>query len=148
VDFGRCAGRRLALAAGLGLTPVAGADLPNSGIFRPYIADHLVYDDNLFRLANWVNPNTVLGPGMSKWDVVNQFTAGGHIDIPVSRQTFLLNLRLDDNRFANNKDLDNLSTDDMANWKWKLGRTLSGNSDMGMSDSLLLSLIPNFFLRT
>jgi exopolysaccharide biosynthesis operon protein EpsL len=136
------------LAGHLTLSAAFGAETEeDADNFRPYIADHLTYDDNLFRLANQVDSNRILGPGMSKWDVVNQFTAGGRIEYPISRQRLILDLRLDDNRFANNRDLDNLSTDDMATWKWKLGRELSGDVGYGYKHSLASFAYTQFFLK-
>lgn len=135
------------LAGSLTLSAAAPAGADEVGIIKPYIADHLTYDDNLFRLANGVDADKVLGPGMSKSDVVNQLTLGGRIDYPLSRQRLILELRLDDNRFAGNKDLDNLSTDDKATWKWALGRQLSGDVGYGYKYSLASFAYTQFFLK-
>lgn len=145
-DFSR-AWRYGYLAGSLTLAAAVQAEVDKTETFEPYIADHLSYDDNLFRLANGVDQSEVLKPGMSKSDIVNQFTIGTRIVYPLSRQRLMIDLRLDDNRFASNTDLNNLSTADRVAWKWTLGRQLSGDLGYGYKHSLASFAYTQFFLK-
>lgn len=100
------------------------------------VSETVGYDDNLFRLPSRLDPSKVLPPGSSKTDVINQLSVGGKINYAVSRQKFLLDLHLSDNRFANNQSLNNTSTNDRATWQWEFGRQLSGNAGYGYRRSL------------
>ena len=107
-----------------------------SNIFKPYVSDTVTYNDNLFYQNSLAKHATVLPPlskgqaGLTliKDDVMNQATAGSAINYTLGRQKFNLNLRVSDNRFANNKFLDHVSTNDRAAWQWQLGRQLSGDA--------------------
>lgn len=103
---------------------------------QPFVAETVSYDDNLFRLTDKADPERFLPAGSSKTDVINQLSVGGKIHYALSRQTFLIDLRVDDNRFLNNEDLNNISTKDLATWKWVLGSQLSGNLGYGYERSL------------
>lgn len=126
---------------------MAQGEVETNEIFRPFASDNLTYDDNLFRLANQVNPNNVLKPGMSKSDIINQLSAGTRIDYRISRQRLLIDLRVDDNRFANNQDLNNVSTNDRATWKWQLGKNWSWDMGYGYKRSLASFAYTQFFLK-
>ncbi|HUL13831.1 MAG TPA: XrtB/PEP-CTERM-associated polysaccharide biosynthesis outer membrane protein EpsL [Methylococcaceae bacterium] len=104
--------------------------------FQPFVSETAVYDDNLFRLPGNVDPGAVLPAGTSKSDVINQLSAGGTINYALSRQKFVVDLRVDDNRFVHNEDLNNVSTNDRATWYWELGRQLSGDGGYGYKRSL------------
>lgn len=95
-----------------------------SDIFKPFVADTVTYDDNLFRRSS--NVNAVMPSGFVKDDVMNQATVGSAINYTLGRQKFNLNLSVSDNRFVNNQSMDNVSTNDRAVWQWQLGRQLSG----------------------
>jgi exopolysaccharide biosynthesis operon protein EpsL len=127
---------------------VMARDEPETGdTFQPFVSDHLTYDDNLFRLANQVDPDKVLQPGMSKSDIINQLSAGTRIDYRVSRQRLLIDLRVDDNRFVNNQGLNNVSTSDRATWKWKIGKNWSWDMGYGYKRSLASFAYTQFFLK-
>jgi len=95
-----------------------------SDIFKPFVADTVTYDDNLFRRSS--NVNAVMPSGFVKDDVMNQATVGSAINYTLGRQKFNLNMSVSDNRFVNNQSMDNVSTNDRAVWQWQLGRQLSG----------------------
>lgn len=104
--------------------------------FQPFVSDSVIYDSNVFRLSGKLDPHAVLPHGASKSDVMNQLSAGGTINYTLSRQRFVLDLRVDDNRFAHNQSLNNTSTNDRAAWYWNLGRQLSGDAGYAYRRSL------------
>lgn len=87
----------------------------------------MAYDDNLFRLSDLPNADQVLGLGMTRSDFINQLSAGAKFNFPWSRQQFIADVRVDDNRYANNDFLNNVSTNDKVTWKWQLGSQWFGN---------------------
>jgi exopolysaccharide biosynthesis operon protein EpsL len=87
----------------------------------------MAYDDNLFRLSDRPDADRVLQPGMARSDFVNQLSAGGRFNFPWQRQQFIADVRVDDNRYANNDFLNNVSTNNKLTWKWQLGSRWSGN---------------------
>ena len=103
---------------------------------QPFVSESAIYDDNVFRLSSKLDPNAVLPKGSSKSDVMNQLSVGSKINYAFGRQKLLLDLRVDDNRFARNHDLNNTSTNDRAAWYWQLGRQLSGDAGYGYKRSL------------
>jgi Putative beta-barrel porin 2 len=94
------------------------------------IADTYTYDDNIYRLPSGVTDLTGLpgiGPNPSRHDSMETVTGG--LDggwLTGARQSVDLSLRVDDNRFFRDTDLDNISTTDRVAWNWGLGSALSG----------------------
>jgi exopolysaccharide biosynthesis operon protein EpsL len=96
-------------------------------VFSPFVADSLVYDSNLFRLPPDVDVKGVVGPDAGRSDYTNSASAGLSATWLVgNRQSIDLDLRVDDNRFKTNDDLNNVSTADRLVWNWGLGGVLSG----------------------
>lgn len=114
----------------------AWASADGTDTLQPFVSETIGYDDNVFRLSDEADPNRFLPPGSSKADLINQLSVGGRVDYSLSRQRLLIDLRVDDNRFLNNQDLNNVSTKDRATWKWVLGHQLSGNLGYGYERSL------------
>jgi hypothetical protein len=94
------------------------------------VADTYTYDDNIYRLPSGTTDLTTLpgiGPNPSRHDSIESITGG--LDgtwLTGARQSVDLSLRVDDNRFFRDKDLDNVSTNDRVAWNWSLGSALSG----------------------
>jgi len=63
-----------------------------------------------------------------------------------ARQTFTVDLRVDDNRFDKNTDLNNVSTTDKLFWQWDVGGVLSGQVG-AIYDSGLISFVNRQKLR-
>jgi exopolysaccharide biosynthesis operon protein EpsL len=105
-------------------------DVVPGDVFTPYVADALSYDSNLFRLpGNVTNLTTLtgLGPKSTREDYMNSASAGLDAQwLAGSRQRINLDLRVDDNRFQHNDDLNNISTNDQVIWNWGVGGVISG----------------------
>ncbi|MFZ4702092.1 MAG: outer membrane beta-barrel protein [Candidatus Methylumidiphilus sp.] len=112
------------------------ADL--SDIFKPYVAETVTYDSNLFRFNSSVghtylkinkNPSTgqVETQELIKNDVMNQATVGSTVNYDLGRQKLVLDLTVSYNSFLNNSILNNVSSNDRVAWQWQLGRQFSGD---------------------
>ena len=85
------------------------------------------YDTNLFRLPSGIDVAALVGPGASRQDHIATGSAGLDGQWYVGRQQILLNARVDDNRFAQNSDLNNVSGLGSLTWNWEFGPYLSGH---------------------
>jgi len=105
--------------------------------FNLFVADQFAYDDNLFRVApNITDVTTTFAPNASKDDYINSTTAGANGQWFLGRQAVDLNLHVDENRFARNKDLNNTSGDGKLVWDWRLGGYFSGQAGATYDRSL------------
>jgi exopolysaccharide biosynthesis operon protein EpsL len=95
-------------------------------ILNIYVADREQYDSNVFRLPSGTNAATVVGPSASKEDQINSPAAGLDGQWIFGRQSIALAVRADDNLYAHNSDLNNVSSNDKLVWNWGLGSVLSG----------------------
>lgn len=120
---------RLFIAMGAGLAHAAWAAEDNKDSWQPYVADSITYDSNLFRLSHLQERWRVLGhDGASKQDFINQASIGSKFRKEFGRQLLELDVRVDDNHYANNTQLDHMSTRNSAVWKWALGNFWSGRA--------------------
>lgn len=101
-------------------------------LLQPFISESLTYDNNLFRISE----DRQLGSQLKTGDFINNASVGGRIHKALSRQIFDLDLQVDDNRYAANKQLDNVSTKDSAVWRWQVGHGWSGKLGADYSRSL------------
>lgn len=115
-------------AAVLGLSAAdATAESPDIDDVDIYIADHLTYDDNLFRLPDGNDELLDLrGPGAERADYLHQMTAGIDGRWQLAQQAVLLDVRLDDNNYRRNSDLDHTATKGKAEWQWRVASQWSG----------------------
>lgn len=91
--------------------------------------DAFSYDDNIYRLAPSVTNLRALagiGPNATRQDHINTVTLAGDGAWNLGRQTFVVDLRADDNRYNNNTNLNNVSTNDKLIWNWSVASVLSG----------------------
>jgi len=102
---------------------IGGVDDPS---FDVYVADHELFDSNVYRIPSDADVRAIVGPAAVKQDHINSPTAGIDGQWVFGRQIIDLALRADDNRYAQNTDLNNVSTNDKAAWNWGLGSGLSG----------------------
>jgi glycosyltransferase involved in cell wall biosynthesis len=84
------------------------------------------YDTNLYRLPKGADLTTLVGPGASREDHITTGSLGLDGIWSIGRQIITLDVRADDNRFAHNDDLNNVSSNDALKWNWALGSQLSG----------------------
>jgi exopolysaccharide biosynthesis operon protein EpsL len=105
----------------------ATADVDASDPIEVYVADQYSYDDNLFRVPDGAVANDPAAPASRDLeDYINRASAGVRTRWDASRQTFALNLRIDDVRFQNNDQLDHTGGDGNLSWDWRLGSSWSG----------------------
>jgi hypothetical protein len=94
------------------------------------VGDTYTYDDNVYRLPSGVTDLTALpgiGRNPSRHDSIDTVTGGLDGEwLTGARQSVDVSLRVDDNRFFKNTDLNNVSTNDRVAWNWDLGGVLSG----------------------
>jgi hypothetical protein len=108
---------------------VAGPDViggTGDNTFNIYAADKEQYDSNLYRLPVGTNIAAVVGPGAQSHDYINSPGAGLTGQWGIGRQIIDVALNVQDNRYANNANLDNISSTDKAVLNWGLGGVLSG----------------------
>jgi hypothetical protein len=94
------------------------------------VGDTYTYDDNIYRLPSGTTDLTGLpgiGRNPSRNDSIDTITGGLDGEwLTGARQSVDLSLRVDDNRFIRNTDLNNVSTNDRVAWNWDVGGVLSG----------------------
>jgi hypothetical protein len=98
--------------------------------FTPFVADDVSYDSNIYRLPTQftdLGSLNGIGHGATRSDTDNSASAGADAEwLPGNRQTIDLDLKVDDNRYFHNSDLNNISSTDRLVWNWGLGSALSG----------------------
>jgi hypothetical protein len=108
---------------------VAGPDLIGGigdNTFNIYAADRELFDSNVYRLPNGTDIATVVGPAAAKQDHINSPAVGLDGQWGIGRQIINLEVSAQDNRFANNANLNNVSSADRLVWNWGLGGVLTG----------------------
>jgi exopolysaccharide biosynthesis operon protein EpsL len=94
--------------------------------FSMYVADTERYDSNLFRLPNGTDIATLIGPNASKQDLITSPSGGLDGQWGAGRQVLNFALNVQDNRFSNNSNLNNVATTDKVGWNWGIGDVLTG----------------------
>jgi exopolysaccharide biosynthesis operon protein EpsL len=107
--------------------PPGDINVDAGNFFDVFAADQEAYDNNVYRLPTSVTDlSGIVGPNASREDHINTSTAGLDGQWDLGRQIVALDLRADDNRFASNTDLNNVSGTDKVIWNWSLASALSG----------------------
>lgn len=113
--------------------------------WTPYLGDRFTYDDNIFRL-----PSAAAVPGAGviavRHDDINTVSAGIDGNLSASGQRLELLARVDDNRFLEHGDLDNVSGSAQALYGWSIGSRLSGQ--VGASYNRALTDFTDYYLVT
>src|SRR5690606_38546352 len=105
-----------------------------------YLADQLIYSDNLFRLSDSQPiPDEFLAQGAEREDYANRISAGLRAKIDNSRQSFALDLRGSDVLFRHADYLDHTAGHADLQWRWQFGNAWSGKIT-GEYDHALASL--------
>jgi glycosyltransferase involved in cell wall biosynthesis len=100
---------------------------PDAHTYDVFVGDQFTYDNNIFRLpSSGVDIATLVGPNASRGDHINSASAGLNSQWAVGKQFITLDVDVDDNRFARNDNLNNVSSNDAAKWNWVLGDRLGG----------------------
>ncbi|MGZ5075414.1 MAG: XrtB/PEP-CTERM-associated polysaccharide biosynthesis outer membrane protein EpsL [Methylobacter sp.] len=92
---------------------------------RPYVASTLLYDSNLLRLSDSVDPVLITGKS-DKSDFIKQVAAGFDVDWKINRQHIIVKANVNQNWFQNFTNLDYTGWDTQAQWNWQLGNNLDG----------------------
>lgn len=105
--------------------------------FQFYLGDQETFDDNLFRIP----PGTVGVPGAafpnaSQSDWVNTSSVGAQGKYDIARQDIDFNVRANDNQFARNTALNNISSSATGDWNWTAGPYLTGTVGLVYDHSL------------
>jgi hypothetical protein len=108
----------------------APADLiDKDDFFDVFIAGKFSYDDNVYRLSPGVtNLDTLngIGPHPSRQDHIDSTSLGLDGQWSSGRQTVIVDLRADSNRFQINDNLNNTSNNDKVVWNWDLAGIFTG----------------------
>jgi exopolysaccharide biosynthesis operon protein EpsL len=112
-----------------------------------FAADQESYDNNLFRLNRATDVTTLIGPNASRQDHINTVSAGLDGQWTPGRQIVTLDLRVDDNRYAQNNDLNNVSSSDRLIWNWSVGSLLSGQAGADFTRSIAGFVNSNVYSR-
>ncbi len=100
-----------------------------------YALEQLSYDNNLYRLPAYFGTD-VIGPNLSRADHINTIAAGGFHELRFGSQLIEGEIRVADNRFVRNSDLNNTSGNAKLTWLWRLSPFLTGDAGGTFSRSL------------
>jgi exopolysaccharide biosynthesis operon protein EpsL len=92
---------------------------------KPYVGTSLLYDSNLLRLSDTVNPVLLTGKS-DKSDFIKQVAAGFDMDWIISRQHIIIHANANQNWFQNFTSLDYLGWNTQAQWDWQMWNNLNG----------------------
>jgi Putative beta-barrel porin 2 len=129
--------------------PTGIPDLSNGNLWDLFVADQESYDNNLYRLPANVADLAALGiavPTGSRQDHINTSSVGLDGSWSLGRQIFVVDLRADENRYAQSTNLDYVSTADKVIWDWQILSTLSGQ--VGADYTRTLAGFVNSFVYT
>jgi exopolysaccharide biosynthesis operon protein EpsL len=102
---------------------------------KPYVSSSLLYDSNLLRISDNVDPVLITGQS-DKSDFIKQIAAGVDVDWTISRQHILVKANVNQNWFQNFNTLDYTGWDTSAQWNWQLGNNLDG--EIGYTNAQVL----------
>lgn len=120
------------LLSGLPLAQVAAGE---GDFLSPFAGVAMAYDDNLFRLADDVDENVVLGES-SRADWTRTTFAGLGLEWLPGRQQVTASVQALDQSFRRFSFLDNTGFDSKASWKMAAGKSLTGTLDVGFNRQL------------
>jgi exopolysaccharide biosynthesis operon protein EpsL len=113
----------LAICCALGVSsPWRAADAMDGDRLQLRVSTTLTHDDNLYRQSNnYRQGSAVIG------DRILTDQVGVRLDVPYSRQRFLVDLSAAQNRFARSSALDNTGENALGEWDWGVGNDWSGS---------------------
>ena len=95
----------------------------------------ILYDDNLFRQPAGFNLASA-GSNLHRQDEIARLSAGIQGFWSLALQSFELKAHADENRFAQNDDLNNISGNAAITWNWRVGNRWSGRLGADYTRSL------------
>lgn len=117
-----------------------------AGGFGANIGAQYAYDDNLYRLPSQFDTAAV-SSGISRQDHINTLSAGATGRLSFGHQALGADLRLADNRFAHNADLNNTSGSGRVTWNWLGSPYLAGDAGVNFTRSLAGFADNRFFAK-
>lgn len=106
----------------------------------PFVSEVVTRDDNVFRLADGVNPELAIG-APSATDTYHATSAGLAFDVPVSGQRLEGEIALNRYRFDRFDELNFNGYGARAVWRWRVGQRFNG--DLGHDRSEALASLSN-----
>jgi hypothetical protein len=94
--------------------------------FDIWASEREQFDNNIFRLPSGVDVTAVVRPSASRSDVISSPAGGIDGQWGFGRQMVSVQVSAQDNLFAKNSFLNNISSSDKIDWNWGLGGVLSG----------------------
>lgn len=99
---------------------------PTEKLWNFSVSASAMRDDNLFRLADGVNPQPILGTS-DRAVTVTQIGAGVQADLPLSRQRILLDARVDAYNYSHFGNLGYTGYNLGGEWRWLAGENWRGS---------------------
>jgi Putative beta-barrel porin 2 len=127
--------RQLAKALAVLVVGVPVADAAWYDQISPFVVELVTRDDNVFRLADGVDPQAAIG-APSATDVYHATSAGLAFDVAAGAQRFEGQLALSRYRFARFDTLDFNGNDARAVWRWRAGDRFTGNVGHDRTEAL------------
>lgn len=129
------AGVRAHAATGVSPPPL---DTAAGTTYDLYVGAQEQYDDNIYRVSDAAGAvATLVAPDASRADRITTVSAGGDGQWLLGRQLVDLNLRVDENRFADNTMLNNTSGLAKLLWDWEVGPYFSGTAGASYTRGLV-----------
>lgn len=84
------------------------------------VTEQVSFDNNLYRLPDWMDPTTIFGPNAKRDDYLNvlSFRLAGRW--PKGRQDLYVDAHIDDNRFRTATELNHVEGAGVARWDWTI----------------------------
>lgn len=104
-------------------------------VLQTHVSARSVRDSNVFRLSRNADTEALLGTG-HRSDVINTLEAGINVDLPVSRQRFLLDASIARDWYDRFSFLNNTYKQAAGTWQWEAGNQWSGDLGATYKDTL------------
>ena len=104
-------------------------------VLQTHVSARSVRDSNVFRLSRNADTQALLGTG-HRSDVINTLEAGINVDLPVSRQRFLLDATIARDWYDRFSFLNNTYKQAAGTWQWEAGNQWSGDLGATYKDTL------------
>jgi exopolysaccharide biosynthesis operon protein EpsL len=130
------------------IDPPGDLNLKQDNFWDVFGGYHYNHDSNVFRLPdNAAAAALLVGPGSTKGDSINTYSAGGNVQWQYGKQALIVDLRADDNRFVNNTQLNNVATQDRVLLNWGIGPQLTGQVGVDYQRQLASFVNATFYVR-
>jgi exopolysaccharide biosynthesis operon protein EpsL len=129
---------KIIASGGIGLSVLL-ASLPSSAdqfdTLNYVVSAGMVYDNNIFRLPSWVDPQTAIGKP-TKSDHIQSETIGINLDKKYSNQEILFKANATNNKYKTFSYLDHTDSTYNAAWNWTFDTRLTGTLSKNRTQTL------------